>query len=510
LPAFCFSHQVRTTHFANEASFIPFTENNFATAKNLAAIGKFLLSKYPHNFVIQFVPTIGRYVMCLTRLLKRFAAASLMAGMSLSALALTPGSGTWVAEPSSNLNGLQNAYTYVPKNPNPATIGNGRALMITLHGCSMTASNVINKGYNWEATAEQYGMVVVAPTVPSGTTATRTYAGCWDWFGGNHSRTTRDEAILLKLVDIIKARQGLDIDPNQIYITGLSSGGGLVIDIGCVAPDYFAGMGINAGPALYTSANAGVGSKAVVTPQNVSDTCTSIAGSYSSYLKTQVTSVVNGTSDSIVDPSHDQTNAYGMKINYGATTSNGTFTDVQSTGETWRDANGNTRVSWVQATGMGHAWPAGSGGSGGGTYVDYSHINYPAYVTKFFFDNNLRVNRSGGTTTTTSATTSTTSTTSTAPATTTTTAQATTTTTARATTTTTSTTTTTTLAGTGNGTCYTSSNYTHTLFGRAHVNYANFHAVANGSNQDMGLDSLFVTTTLKQVGLNNYVIGTCP
>ncbi|HEY8101397.1 MAG TPA: PHB depolymerase family esterase [Burkholderiaceae bacterium] len=447
--------------------------------------------------------------MQLIKLLKRGVATSLLAGLSFSALALTPGSGTWVAEPSGNLNGLQNAYTYVPKNTNPATIGNGRALMISLHGCAMTATNVINKGFNWEATAEQYGMVVVAPTVPSGTTATRTYSGCWDWFGGNHSRTTRDEVILLKLVDIIKSRAGLDIDPNQIYISGLSSGGGLVIDIGCVAPDYFAGMGINAGPALYTPGSAGVGSKATVTAQQVSDTCTSIAGSYSPSLKTQVAAVVNGTTDSIVDPTHDQTNAAGMKINYGASTSNGTFTDVQSTGETWRDANGNTRVSWVQATGMGHAWPAGSGGSGGGTYVDYSHINYPAYVTKFFFDNNLRVSRSGGTTTTTSATTSTTtSSTSTAQGTTTTTAQATTTTT-KATTTTTGTTTTTT-APTGNGTCYTSSNYTHTLYGRAYLNYANFHAVALGSNQDMGLDSLFVTTTLKKIGLNNYVIGTCP
>ena len=452
--------------------------------------------------------------MHLTKFFKQGLAASVLAGLSLSAFALTPGSGTWVSEPSSNLNGLQNAYTYVPKNANPTTIGNGRALMITLHGCAMTASNVINNGYNWETTAEQYGMVVVAPTVPSGTTATRTYSGCWDWFGGNHSRTTRDEAILLKLVDIIKARPGLDIDPNQIYITGLSSGGGLVIDIGCVAPDYFAGMGINAGPALYTPGTAGVGSKATVTAQQVSDTCTSIAGSYSSALKTQIASVVNGTTDSIVDPTHDQINAAGMKINYGATTSNGTFTDVKSTGETWRDANGKTRMSWVQATGMGHAWPAGSGGSGGGTYVDYSHINYPAYVTKFFFDNNLRVSRTGGTTTTTAATTTTSTaqatTTSTAQATTTSTAQATTTTTARATTTTTSTTTTTTTSGIGTGTCFTSSNYTHAWFGRAHYVYTNFHAAANGSNQDMGLYSLFVTTTLKQIGVNNYVVGTCP
>jgi poly(3-hydroxybutyrate) depolymerase len=322
--------------------------------------------------------------------LKTLAAAMMMAGLSASAFALTPGSGTWVKE--ANLFGLQDAQVYVPKNAAPATIGKGRALMLTLHGCAQTASgNVINKKFNWEDTAEKYGMVVIAPTVPSGTTATRTYSGCWDWFGGNHSRTTRDEAILLKLVDAVKVRAGLDIDPNQIYVTGLSSGGGVTNSIGCVAPDVFAGVGDNAGPALYTAASAGVGSKAQVTAQQVSSVCTQIAGSYSTSLKTQLFAGVNGTSDATVDPTHTAVEVAGMKLLYGASTSNGAFTDVKSTGESWKDAAGKTRVSYVQATGMAHAWPAGAGGSGGGTYVDYTHVNFPAYVTKFFFDNNLRV-----------------------------------------------------------------------------------------------------------------------
>lgn len=320
-------------------------------------------------------------------------AVSLMLGaLSASAQALTPGSGTWVKE--TTLFGLQDAYTYVPKNTAPATIGKGRALMLTLHGCGMTAAgNVINRKYNWEDTAEKYGMVVIAPTVPAGTTTTRKYAGCWDWFGAGHSRSTRDEAILLKLIDAVKARPELDIDPKQIYVTGLSSGGGLVVDLGCVAPDYFAGMGINAGPALNTPATAGVGSKSTRTPQQVAADCKAYAGNYSTALNTQITSVVNGSTDSVVDPTHDWTNRDGMKLAYGATTSAGTIAEVKSTGTLWKDSASNIRVSYIEATGMGHAWPAGAGGSGGGLYVDYTHVNYPAYVTKFFFDNNLRVER---------------------------------------------------------------------------------------------------------------------
>lgn len=56
--------------------------------------------------------------------------------------------------------------------------------------------------------------------------------------------------------------------------------------------------------------------------------------------------------------------------------------------------------------------------------------------------------------------------------------------------------------------CFTSSNYAHTTAGRAHQSGG--YALANGSNQNMGLWNTFVTTTLKMTGTNYYVIGTCP
>jgi len=55
--------------------------------------------------------------------------------------------------------------------------------------------------------------------------------------------------------------------------------------------------------------------------------------------------------------------------------------------------------------------------------------------------------------------------------------------------------------------CYTASNYAHTTAGRAHQSGG--YALANGSNQNMGLWNVYVTTTLKQTGPNYYVIGTC-
>ena len=57
-------------------------------------------------------------------------------------------------------------------------------------------------------------------------------------------------------------------------------------------------------------------------------------------------------------------------------------------------------------------------------------------------------------------------------------------------------------------TCYTASNYTHTVAGRAYAYLG--YTYANGSNQYMGLWNTFTVKTLKQTAANNYVVGTCP
>ncbi|MGE5385372.1 MAG: PHB depolymerase family esterase [Betaproteobacteria bacterium] len=411
--------------------------------------------------------------------LKAIPAAAFLA-VSLSAQALTPGSGTWVKETATyGSPNLQDAYVYVPKNTAPAVLNGKRALMLTLHGCAQTASgNVINSKFNWETSAEQYGMVVVAPTVPAGTSSTRTVSGCWDWFGSNHVRTNRDMVPLKALLDSVKSRANLDIDPNQIYVTGLSSGGGETMIAGCMLPDYFAGVGVNAGPAL-GSASGDISMDPTVTASQVASYCKAANGNnYNSYFGTQIWNTVYGTSDYLVKPSHNVRNGEGMRQVYGTTSTASSFTvSGGGSGTLYKDGNGKERVTLIAVSGMSHAWPAGSGGSGGGTYVDYTHINYPVWVSNWFFTNNLRV-AGGGTTTTT----------------------------AGGTTTTTGSTTTTTAPS---GACFNTSNYNHVQAGRAHDSLGT--AYANGSNANMGLDNTFYTTKLRQTGTNYYIIdSTCP
>jgi len=65
----------------------------------------------------------------------------------------------------------------------------------------------------------------------------------------------------------------------------------------------------------------------------------------------------------------------------------------------------------------------------------------------------------------------------------------------------------TTTGGSGGGTCFTASNYAHTVAGRAYALWGLTYAY--GSGQSMGLWNIYVTTTLKQTGPNYYVIGSC-
>ena len=168
----------------------------------------------------------------------------------------------------------------------PALPG-GRALMVSLHGCVQT-SQVLKNGGNWTATADEHGMVVAVPAAPNG----GVLLGCWDYYDTNHSRTSpaRHDDNLLDLVSALLADTSLGIDPDQVYVSGLSSGGGQAMVMGCLAPDVFAGVGIAAGPTVGTTSGQ-IGSVATTLAQARS-TCRTFAGTHAADFGSQVTSVV--------------------------------------------------------------------------------------------------------------------------------------------------------------------------------------------------------------------------
>jgi poly(3-hydroxybutyrate) depolymerase len=418
--------------------------------------------------------------------IKSFAAKAAIAAALItpfSAQAVTAGTGAWSGQQTwaadSVNGGSLTGYFYWPSS---TTTKNGqRALILVLHGCNQTATNdVINGsdgGYNWAATAESTGAVILAPNATGNVYSNH----CWDYANTSPSRSSGHVGILLDLISRFKGNSSYSIDPNQVYVTGLSSGGGMTMVMGCIAPDIFAGMGINAGPTPGTTTGQIGTVPSGYTSSNAASICKQWAGTHSGSFSTQITNTVWGTSDYIVAQGYGPIATAAMRSIYGGTFTKGsTFTvsggSGNGTGTPYSDSNGHVRTTEISVSGMSHAWPAGPGGQNT-NYVDNTRIKYPAYITSFWWANNLRI---GGSTTTT---------------------------TAAGGTTTTATTTTTTVAGA----CYNTSNYNHVHASPARAHDSGGTAYANGSNQNMGLDNTFYTTKLRYKSLNYYVIdSTCP
>lgn len=295
------------------------------------------------------------------------------------------------AEWASETIGGSSVHVYTPASS--GTIGTGRGLIIGLHGCTQTNTAIRDRG-NWESAAERFGIVVALPQVPNG----GVFAGCWDYYGANHARTGRHDGYLLSLVDSLLGESALEIDADQVYIAGLSSGAGQSVIMGCLAPDIFAGVGINAGPAPGTTSSEF--SVVSSTAREAADTCRDLAGSASGDFSTQLLSVIAGTTDFIVAQGYARVNAEAFADIYagGGAALTESVLDVTAlegfepagTGALFSDSMG-PRISLITASGMGHAFPAGSGAGPEISFVASEGVNWPMHLAELFTTNNRRV-----------------------------------------------------------------------------------------------------------------------
>ena len=287
-------------------------------------------------------------------------------------------------------------YYYWPASA-PALEGK-RALVLVLHGCKQTAfDDVINvsgngadKGFNWQAAADRYGAVILAPNA----TGNVYFSHCWDYATIGHQRGSGHDGVLLDLVNRFVGDPRYAIDPRQVYVAGLSSGGGETMVLACLAPDIFAGAGIDAGPPPGTTTFQIGFVPGGYTAARAGKNCKALAGSHASSLSTQIASVVWGTADLTVAPGYGPIDAAGMRSAYGGNFHQGAAFAVAGGGSNipYTDGNGKLRTSEMTVSGMGHAWQAGSGGQNT-NFVDATHVDYPAFLMQFWFANHLRVSQ---------------------------------------------------------------------------------------------------------------------
>lgn len=255
--------------------------------------------------------------------------------------------GSWVTYES-------HVLVFIPESDPPS--GNKRALMINLHGCTMSKESMRNLT-QWDDVAYNYGMIVAIPDVPNGG---RTYPGrlftwwgCWDFTAShyNSSRSNGDAGYVISLAERLMKDANLNIDPKQIYVSGFSSGASMSVVLGCLAPDIFSGIGVGAGNAI--------GAGETLDTQERINTCLRLADFNQSYLSTQITSIYSGLQDLDVQPGFFHADV--MDAIY----------------QQFPNGPMGTRLSLIIGN-TGHTWPKGI------------PLDYTEFLTRFLFSNNKR------------------------------------------------------------------------------------------------------------------------
>lgn len=268
----------------------------------------------------------------------------------------------------------------------------------------------MEKAGNLQATADANGLVVAVP----GVGAKPWGPGCWDYDGGNDN--SHHVAELTELTRTLISRPGLDIDPRQVYVAGLSSGAAMSLLLGCSAPDVFAGVGAVAGPSV--GSNQMMATLGPLMGGNVAAAiakCRQMAGAKTPFFASQVVNVAYGTMDKggskalypyyQGDTSHpgqyavvpvqwsvDNAEAARAILDAGALSAASPLPGGQGT-EWNASVDGKIRVTKLEVADVGHAWPAGAKApkdADAGVWIAQSGLDYPAYVAGWFLRNNLR------------------------------------------------------------------------------------------------------------------------
>jgi poly(hydroxyalkanoate) depolymerase family esterase len=159
-------------------------------------------------------------------------------------------------EPSfgSNPGGLT-MYKYVP-----AGMPAKAPLVVALHGCTQSASDYVNAG--WNQLADAWKLYVVYPEQ-------RAANGCFRWYDPAHARRGQGDALSIKqMVDRMLAQYS--IDPQRVFVTGLSAGGAMTTVMAAAYPDVFAAGAVMAGIAYRCADSQQAAYSCMFGPQSLS------------------------------------------------------------------------------------------------------------------------------------------------------------------------------------------------------------------------------------------------
>ncbi|MET9711990.1 alpha/beta hydrolase family esterase [Nocardiopsis alba] len=257
-------------------------------------------------------------------------------------------------------------YEYVPDG-----LPEGAPLVVLLHGCTQNATDY-HRSSGWAEQAERSGLALVYAEQRTTNNANR----CFNWFEpGDVARGSGEARSIASMVESAVSRHGLD--PDRVFVSGLSAGGAMTAELLAAYPDLFVGGGIVAGvPAgcasglidAFTCMNPGK----TLTPQQWGDR---VRAKLPDGAEPPRVAIWHGTADTTVAPANGRSsvaqwvNVLGLPSEPDGTESLPGPTTVEYYGGGAEDAG----VAHFSVAGMGHGTPVdpSSGcGAAGAHFLD--------------------------------------------------------------------------------------------------------------------------------------------
>ncbi|MBX6342899.1 MAG: PHB depolymerase family esterase [Thermomicrobiaceae bacterium] len=302
--------------------------------------------------------------------------------------------GAFVSGSYTNAYGTRAYKLYVPSSYG----GQKMPLVVMLHGCSQTPDDFA-AGTRMNDLAERGGFLVLYPEQPASANALR----CWNWFEpADQARGAGEPSIIAGMTGQVLA--GYRVDPDRVYVAGLSAGGAMAVIMAAAYPDLYAAVGVHSGleyKAATDLASALVAQEAGGPDPHVQGRLASLAAGGAAAVVPAI--VFHGDADLTVNV----VNGHQTLAQWAVTddladdgVENGSVDDVpdaivtgQSAGgeayarAVYDDARGRVVLEKWIVSGMGHAW---SGGSPDGSYTDPKGPDASAEMVRFFLSHPRR------------------------------------------------------------------------------------------------------------------------
>ena len=159
------------------------------------------------------------------------------------------GKGTWRSARFTGAAGSRAYSVYIPQGLRRTT----RApLLLALHGCGQNAVDFA-AGTRFNDLADKHKFIVVYPEQ----SMTHNGQRCWNWFRAGHQfRTQGEPAIFAGIVRrVVQETARWRIDPERVYVAGISAGGAMAVVLAATYPELFAAVGVHSAPP-YRSASS--------------------------------------------------------------------------------------------------------------------------------------------------------------------------------------------------------------------------------------------------------------